>query len=92
MRAARREYCEVCGREVENREDGSVHHIVHRSRRGPDHEYNLLMMCNECHRNKAHKGEFTDKFLFGIVADKYNVSIFEVERVVTELTRRGEFK
>ena len=50
--------CQRCGINVSpTNEDGpdfQVHHIIPRAAGGPDHEDNLVTLCNECH-SKVHR-------------------------------------
>lgn len=41
--------CRVC-----NRRGHEVHHILFRSQGGKNDRLNLILLCNDCHHNKAH--------------------------------------
>lgn len=68
-----------------------VHHIVYRSQGGPDHESNLITLCDEHHRQAHSIGWYWRPLLLGVVWLQYQgqaVSVPEVERVFGEWVRR----
>ena len=77
---ARKPYCEACGKATLAGE--GAHHIGSKGAGFPDHPWNLIMLCNECHIYKAHGGHYSKRFLFEIVAKREGVSVEEVENTV----------
>lgn len=63
-------HCEICHRETQ----GIPHHIVSRGAGGPDIPENLIQLCTICH-TKAHNGEYTKDFLFGIISRRLKQNI-----------------
>jgi hypothetical protein len=58
-------FCEWCGDDIELPQD--PHHIISRGAGGPDHAYNLMMLCGKqarwgCHRD-AHTGGLSAELL-----------------------------
>lgn len=49
---ARDKNCRVCGRRGHE-----VHHIQFRSQGGKNEKSNLILLCNDCHHNKAHSDQ-----------------------------------
>ncbi len=81
LRDMRRLVCEVCGAKAY----GGVHHIITQGAGGPDHRYNVIQLCFDCHINKAHGGHYSKDFLFEHVARRERVSKDEVIELVWDL-------
>lgn len=88
IRDARKNYCEVCGGEAW----GGPHHIIFKSENGPDHRFNLIQLCKECHQKKVHgKRPTLDKMtLFQYVAWRERVVLAIVVEIVLQMTGRKE--
>ena len=82
---ARKPYCEVCGKKAY----GGPHHIFTRGAGGADHEYNLIQLCFSCHYEKVPSGKLSREKLLGIVAQREDMTVGELEEI-NYLMKRGE--
>jgi len=82
---AQKFYCEACGA----RAYGGPHHIVTRASGGPDHFYNLIQLCHNCHYGALPSGQVSQVELFNIVADREGVSAEKIIETVRGLQRGG---
>ena len=80
---AQKLHCEHCGW----RAYGGAHHIVTRGAGGPDHSYNLIQLCADCH-TKAHAGQIDKRDLWNIVARREGVEAQELIDAVNRLRGR----
>ena len=84
----RKALCEVCGRPAY----GEPHHIIPRSLGGPDHKYNLIALCWDCHYVEVANGRLTKEQLFPIVAEREKVSEEMLRRKVAFLMGRNGYE
>lgn len=73
IQAARKSYCEYCGRCAE----GEPHHIFTRGAGGRDIKENLIELCFDCHR-AAHDGHIRRDALLGLVAKREGKTYDEI--------------
>jgi len=83
IEAARKPYCELCGRADMGLQ---VHHVVSRGSGGPDMPENLITFCASCH-TLAHGGCISRDELWRVIAQREGTSPMEVE-VLTLLAKR----
>ena len=65
--AARRHYCEFCGRTTVEAQQIHVHHVSSKGSGGDDKDGNLISLCFICHDN-AHRGLISRERLRAIIA------------------------
>ena len=83
--AARKPYCEVCGRPAQ----GEPHHIIPRSVGGADHKLNLIQLCRRCHYGDVASGKLKPEQLFAIIAKREGMAVEEVIAEVNRMRGRG---
>jgi hypothetical protein len=64
-------FCQICGHPGDD-----VHHIVSRGAGGPDHIYNLIYLCRQCHK-EIHDGKLERHWIFCFVSMREGKSIDE---------------
>ncbi len=85
IEAVRRSFCEVCGR----RDLGlHVHHIITKGSGGPDHRYNLITLCAECH-TRTHAGRISQDCLWRIVGRREGVEPSMAETAMRTFKRKA---
>ncbi|HHV39694.1 MAG TPA: HNH endonuclease [Tepidimicrobium sp.] len=58
-----------------------VHHIITKGCGGPDHRYNLITLCAECH-TRTHAGRISQDCLWRIVGRREGVEASTVETTI----------
>lgn len=89
VQAAKKPWCEVCGSPSRGIEP---HHILTRGAGGPDHKYNLIQLCWECHYGRVPAGQLPPHYLFEIVARREGKTVEEIEEMVYRLRCGDELK
>jgi 5-methylcytosine-specific restriction endonuclease McrA len=64
-------FCQICGHPGKD-----PHHIITKGSGGPDHEYNLICLCRECHSG-VHNGKYDRNWLFYFVSVRERVKVDE---------------
>ena len=83
-------HCRCCG----GRSGLHVHHIVFRSQGGSDEPDNLILLCSECHANKAHGAEswwYRQLFLGYLQVLATERRKLSISEVAARLTVLGEY-
>ncbi|NPV52196.1 MAG: hypothetical protein HPY71_01580 [Firmicutes bacterium] len=83
IEAARKPYCELCGR----RGPVEVHHVFSRGMGGGgrlDVHFNLISLCWQCHR-AYHDGRISRERILQAVARRYGVRVEEIENQIRGL-------
>ena len=89
IRDARKPYCEMCG----DRAWGGPHHIIFKSENGPDHRFNLIQLCKDCHQVKVHKHNvYAKATLFHIVARREQLVLSTMVEIVLQMTNGKKVK
>lgn len=81
----RKSTCEVCGKKAH----GRPHHIVTVGAGGPDHKYNLIQLCFDCHYSRIPAGKLSKTELFSRVAVRERATAAAIIAVVEQIMGRG---